>query len=50
MKAQDFVVEPWGVRYQVKDVQRSIDFYTQRLCGNVSSAGRMPPPTVASAS
>ncbi len=22
---------PWGVRYQVKDVARSIDFYTQRL-------------------
>lgn len=21
----------WGVRYQVKDVQRSIDFYTQQL-------------------
>ncbi len=25
------VVGPWGVRYQVKDVARSIDFYTQRL-------------------
>ena len=25
------VVGPWGVRYQVKDVSRSIDFYTQRL-------------------
>jgi len=25
------VVGPWGVRYQVKDVARSIDFYTERL-------------------
>jgi glyoxylase I family protein len=25
------VVGPWGVRYQVKDVGRSIDFYTQQL-------------------
>jgi len=25
------IVGPWGVRYQVKDVSRSIDFYTQRL-------------------
>ncbi len=26
-----FTVELWGVRYQVKNVQRSIDFYTQAL-------------------
>ena len=25
----------WGVRYQVKDVQRSIDFYTQALGFNL---------------
>ena len=24
-------IAPWGVRYQVKDVARSIDFYTGRL-------------------
>lgn len=28
---QDFVKGLWGVRYQVKDVKRSIDFYTQQL-------------------
>jgi glyoxylase I family protein len=28
---QGFVLGLWGVRYQVKDVSRSIDFYTQRL-------------------
>ncbi len=28
---QGFIVGFWGVRYQVKDVQRSIDFYTQTL-------------------
>ena len=26
-----FVLGLWGVRYQVKDVQRSIDFYTRTL-------------------
>ena len=26
-----FIVGSWGVRYQVKDVSRSIDFYTQQL-------------------
>ena len=26
-----FVLGLWGVRYQVKDVSRSIDFYTQHL-------------------
>src|SRR4051812_12857475 len=28
---QVFVKSFWGVRYQVKDVSRSINFYTQRL-------------------
>ena len=27
----DFVQGLWGVRYQVKDVGRSVDFYTQQL-------------------
>jgi glyoxylase I family protein len=28
---QSFVAGLWGVRYQVKDVKRSIDFYTKQL-------------------
>ena len=28
---QGFVLSLWGVRYQVKDVARSIDFYTEKL-------------------
>jgi len=28
---QAFVRSFWGVRYQVKDVRRSVDFYTQQL-------------------
>ena len=28
---QSFVLSLWGVRYQVKDVARSIDFYTGKL-------------------
>src|SRR5215204_2810704 len=32
---QDFTLGLWGVRYQVKDVQRSIAFYTQMLGFNV---------------
>ena len=28
---QNFVLSVWGVRYQVKDVERSADFYTQML-------------------
>ncbi len=28
---QTFILGLWGVRYQVKDVQRSIAFYTQML-------------------
>jgi glyoxylase I family protein len=30
-KSQNFVLSLWGVRYQVKDVGRSADFYTQQL-------------------
>src|SRR6187455_721149 len=29
------VLELWGVRYQVQDVQRAIDFYTQTLGFNL---------------
>ena len=28
---EPFIVGFWGVRYQVKDVQRAITFYTQTL-------------------
>ena len=31
IKEEPFVLGLWGVRYQVKDVQRSIAFYTQTL-------------------
>ena len=31
MEGQDVVLGLWGVRYQVKDVNRSIDFYTKQL-------------------
>jgi glyoxylase I family protein len=34
-KTQHFILGLWGVRYQVKDVQRSIAFYTQTLGFNV---------------
>jgi glyoxylase I family protein len=30
-EGQNVVVGLWGVRYQVKDVSRSIDFYTKQL-------------------
>jgi glyoxylase I family protein len=30
-ETRDFVTDWWGVRYQVEDVARSIEFYTQRL-------------------
>jgi glyoxylase I family protein len=30
-EAQRFVLGLWGVRYQVKDVERSVAFYTQQL-------------------
>jgi glyoxylase I family protein len=28
---ENFIVGLWGIRYQVKDVQRSIEFYTKIL-------------------
>jgi glyoxylase I family protein len=31
MKEESFILGLWGVRYQVKDVSRSIDFYTRQL-------------------
>ena len=31
MTAESFVLGLWGVRYQVKDVNRSLEFYTQKL-------------------
>ena len=31
LDTQNFIVGLWGVRYQVKDVSRSIQFYTQQL-------------------
>lgn len=31
VKENSFVIGLWGVRYQVKDVQRSVDFYTKQL-------------------
>ena len=34
-KRRSVVVGLWGVRYQVKDVQRSIAFYTQTLAFNL---------------
>ena len=34
-KEQQFVLGLWGVRYQVRDVQRSILFYTQALGFNL---------------
>jgi len=34
-KTQGFVLGLWGVRYQVKDVSRSINFYTQTLGFNL---------------
>jgi glyoxylase I family protein len=34
-KTQGFVQGLWGVRYQVKDVRRSIAFYTQTLGFNL---------------
>ena len=30
-ETRDLVTDWWGVRYQVQDVARSIEFYTQRL-------------------
>src|SRR5215216_373258 len=31
VESQSFVLGLWGVRYQVKDVSRSIEFYTKQL-------------------
>jgi glyoxylase I family protein len=31
MTAESFVLSLWGVRYQVKDVNRSLESYTQKL-------------------
>lgn len=31
MTAENFVLSLWGVRYQVGDVNRSLEFYTQKL-------------------
>ncbi len=31
MTAESFVLSLWGVRYQVKDVNRSLEFHTQKL-------------------
>ena len=31
MTAESFLLSLWGVRYQVKDVNRSLEFYTQKL-------------------
>ena len=30
-KREDLIVDLWGVRYQVKDIKRSIAFYTEQL-------------------
>ena len=34
---QNLIVGSWGVRYQVKDVGRSIDFYTKQLGFNLDA-------------
>ena len=39
-KEKPFVLGLWGVRYQVKDVQRSIAFYTQPLGFNLDQQNR----------
>src|SRR5437899_2457655 len=36
-EAQSFVLGLWGVRYQVKDVTRSVAFYTQQLGFNLDN-------------
>ena len=38
-----FVLRLWGFEYQVKDVQRSIAFYTQTLGFNVDRQGGILP-------
>lgn len=34
-KAPNFILGLWGVRYQVKEVQRSIEFYTKMFGFNL---------------
>jgi glyoxylase I family protein len=34
-KVQNFILRLWGVRYQVKELQRSIAFYTKMLGFNL---------------
>ncbi len=41
---QAFIVGFWGVRYQVKDVQRAITFYTQTLGFNLDMHHPSTPP------
>ena len=34
-KGQSFILDLWGIRYQVKDVGRSVAFYTEQLGFNL---------------
>lgn len=34
-RREDLIVDLWGVRYQVKDIKRSIAFYTEQLGFNL---------------
>jgi glyoxylase I family protein len=38
METRELAVDWWGVRYQVEDVARSIDFYTQGLGFNLDAS------------
>jgi len=46
-QGQSFVVGLWGVRYQVKDISRSVDFYTKQLGFKLD---RQTPPAFAQVS
>ncbi len=46
-EAKNFVLGLWGVRYQVKDVGRSVAFYTQQLGFNLDQQN---PPAFAQVS
>ena len=46
-EAKSFVLGLWGVRYQVKDVGRSVAFYTQQLAFNLDQQN---PPAFAQVS
>ena len=46
-EAKSFVLGLWGVRYQVKDVSRSVAFYTQQLGFNLDQQN---PPAFAQVS